>query len=171
MTRPNAPQPPAEERALAFFQGRYDLSDRMLERILETALERPLDAADLYFEHTTTDSVSLEEGIVKSGDRHVEQGVGVRAIRGERQGYAHSDDISLDSARLAAATAGAIADERRPHASVALAGRGGTRDLYPVSTPATEVPVAQKVAWLSEIDRHARSRDPRIQQVMASIVC
>ena len=96
---------PTSEQALEFFQDRFDLDDRSLALALDTALERKVDYADLYFEYTTTDSVSLEEGIVKSGDRHLEQGVGVRAIRGERQGYAHSDDLSLDSARLAASTA------------------------------------------------------------------
>src|SRR5690606_6757237 len=114
---------------------------------------------------------ALEEGIVKSGDRHVEQGVGVRAIRGERQGYAHSDDITLDSARLAAATAGAIADAARREGPVALASRAAPHDLYPVALAPTDVPVTRKVAWLNEIDRYARGRDPRIQQVMASVVC
>ncbi|MEZ4330766.1 MAG: metalloprotease TldD [Myxococcota bacterium] len=171
MSQKSAQDGGADARGLAFFHDRYDLSDPALERILETALARRVDAADLYFEHTTTDSVSLEEGIVKSGDRHVEQGVGVRAIRGERQGYAHSDDITLDSARLAASTAGAIADASRPHAPVALASRAGARDLYPVALAPTEIPVTQKVAWLGEVDRYARARDPRIQQVMASVVC
>ena len=171
MNPPNATSGPAQERALAFFRDRFELNDRLLEKILETALERQIDAADLFFEHTTTDSVSLEESIVKSGDRHVEQGVGVRALRGERQGYAHSDDISLESARLAAATAGAIADDRRPHAPVALRSLASDRNLYPVATPPTEVPVERKVAWMNEIDRYARARDPRITQVMASVVC
>ncbi|MFO0687711.1 MAG: metalloprotease TldD [Myxococcota bacterium] len=171
MSQPTAPDAPAEARALDFFHDRYDLTDGLLEKILGTALERRVDSADLYFEHTTTDSVALEEGIVKSGDRHVEQGVGVRAIRGERQGYAHSDDISEASARLAASTAGAIADARRELAPVAISPGARGRDLYPVSTPPTEIPVARKVAWLAEIDRYARARDPRIKQVMASVVC
>jgi TldD protein len=171
MNQPNATEGSAEARALAFFRDRYALDDRLLEQVLETALERQIDAADLYFEHTTTDSVSLEEGLVKSGDRHVEQGVGVRALRGERQGYAHSDDISLASAKLAAGTAGAIADDLRPHAPVALRTDASPRDLYPVAMPPTEIPVERKVAWLNEIDRYARARDPRIQQVMASVVC
>jgi len=158
------------ERALAFFQDRFDLNDSSLATALDTALERQIDYADLYFEYTTTDSVSLEEGIVKSGDRHLEQGVGVRAVRGERQGYAHSDDISLESARLAAGTARAIADETSPHDPVAIAATRGGHDLYPVSTAPTDVAVATKVDWLNEIDAYARAKDPKISQVMASIV-
>lgn len=173
MTEPESP--PASgasaERALAFFQERFDLDDASLATALDTALERRVDYADLYFEYTTTDSVSLEEGIVKSGDRHLEQGVGVRAIRGERQGYAHSDDVSVESARLAAGTARAIADEPRPHAPVRIGDRDARHDLYAVATVPTDVPVDTKVDWLNEIDAYARSRDPRVSQVMASIVC
>jgi TldD protein len=158
------------DAALAFFQDRFELNDGSLGKALDTALEREIDYADLYFEYTTTDSVSLEEGIVKSGDRHLEQGVGVRAIRGERQGYAHSDDISLESARIAAATARAIADETRAHAPVALSAERPARDLYRVVTAPTDVPVETKVEWLGEIDAYARAADPKISQVMASVV-
>jgi len=164
------PQSGSAPEALAFFQERFDLGDSSLATALDTALERRLDYADLYFEYTTTDSVSLEEGIVKSGDRHLEQGVGVRAVRGERQGYAHSDDISLESARLAAGTARAIADETRHQPPVAIAANSPTHDLYPVATAPTDVPVTVKVDWLGEIDSYARARNPKISQVMASIV-
>ena len=170
MSEAEKPDPPAAERALAFFQDRFDLNDRSLATALDTALERNIDYADLYFEYTTTDSVSLEEGIVKSGDRHLEQGVGVRAIRGERQGYAHSDDLSLDSAKIAAGTARAIADESSQRAPVAITAGAPSHDLYPVETAPTDVPVASKVEWLGEIDAYARARDSRITQVMASIV-
>lgn len=160
----------SSERALAFFQDRFDLDDRSLATALDTALERNVDYADLYFEYTTTDSVSLEEGIVKSGDRHLEQGVGVRAVRGERQGYAHSDELSFDSAKLAAGTARAIANESNTHAPVAIAGRGLAHDLYPITTAPTDVPVTEKVDWLNAIDLYARAQNPKITQVMASIV-
>jgi len=170
MSEASDSSPPTAERALAFFQERFDLNDRSLATALDTALERNVDYADLYFEYTTTDSVSLEEGIVKSGDRHLEQGVGVRAVRGERQGYAHSDDLSLDSAKIAAGTARAIADEPRAHAPVAITTGAPSHDLYSVQTAPTDVPVATKVDWLGEIDTYARAKDSRITQVMASIV-
>jgi TldD protein len=170
MSEASDSRPPAAERALEFFQERFDLNDRSLATALDTALERQIDYADLYFEYTTTDSVSLEEGIVKSGDRHLEQGVGVRAIRGERQGYAHSDDLSFDSARIAAGTARAIANEASSHAPVAIKAGAPSRDLYPVVTAPTDVPVASKVEWLNEIDQYARAKNSKVNQVMASIV-
>ncbi len=82
----------SEPSALHFFRERFGVDDRSLVRALDTALERRVDFADLFFEYTTRDSVSLEESLVKGGSLEVEQGVGVRAQAGERQGYAHADD-------------------------------------------------------------------------------
>ena len=157
MSDPSEPREHSSQTALAFFQDRFDLNDSRLATALDTALEREIDYADLYFEYTTTDSVSLEEGIVKSGDRHLSQGVGVRAIRGERQGYAHSDDISFESARLAAGTARTIADQSREHAPVALTTGPAARDLYPIATAPTDVP-GRDQGRLAGRDRHLRAR-------------
>ena len=166
MNRSTAPEGP-----VAFFRERFGVDDRALERTLGAALERQIDAADLFFEYSTNDQVALEEGIVKSGDRHVEQGVGVRVQAGERQGYAHSDEITLESLSLAAATARAISERSAPASAVAVRAAGApSRDLYPIATDPTDVPALQKVRLLEEIDVYARARDPRVQQVMASIL-
>jgi TldD protein len=164
-------RPDAPGGAVAFFHERFGLDERAVGGVLENALERRADAAELFFEYTVADQVLLEEGIVKSGDRHVEQGVGVRVTAGERQGYAHSDEITLQSLRLAAATARAISEGGAPHAPVALGGaRRPAHDLYPVALAPTDVPVERKVTLLSEIDGYARARDPRVVQVMASVI-
>jgi TldD protein len=173
MSDPRAPSPqpaPAPADAAAFFRERFGVDERALARVLGHALERRVDGADLFFEYGVQDSVALEEGIVKSGDRHVEQGVGVRVVAGERQGYAHSDDITVESLELAAATARAISEGGAAAAPVAVRPAAPGRDLYPVATAPTDVPVADKVRLLEEIDRYARARDPRIVQVMASVV-
>ena len=156
--------------SLAFFRDQFGLDESSLSAALDTAMERRVDYADLFFEYSTQDSVVLEEGIVKSADRHLEQGVGVRAQQGERQGYAHSDEISVDSVRLAASTARSISEQSGSTASVAVRAGGDGPNLYPVSTPPTEVPVAHKVSLLNEIDAYARALDPRVAQVMASVV-
>jgi TldD protein len=162
----------SQETSLAFFRERFGIDDRSLSAALGTALERRVDHADLFFEYTTADSVSLEEGIVKSGDRHVEQGVGVRVQCGERQGYAHADDISVESLQLAAGTARSISEQRTRSSSVPVQAGGALgRDLYPVRKPPTELPVDRKVSLLGEIDAHARDRDSRVKQVMASLLC
>jgi TldD protein len=158
-----------DDDALSLFRDRFGLDDTKLATALDTALERHVDYVDLFFEYATHDSVALEEGIVKTGGRHVEQGVGVRAQIGERQGYAHSDDITVESVRLAATTARAISQEAGAGGTAAVSAAGaGNRDLYPVATPPTEVPVDRKVGLLNEIDVYARSLDPRVKQVIAS---
>ncbi len=156
--------------AVGFFADRFGLDATQLSNALDTTLERRVDAADLYFEYTLQDAVSLEEGLVKSGSRHLDQGVGVRAVKGERQGYAHSDEISIESVALAAGTARAISDESSEASSVAVRAPGAGRDLYPVERPGTERPVEDKVALLGEMDAYARSLDPKVKQVMASVV-
>ena len=160
-SEPNTPLP--------FFADRFGIDGGGLSAALGTALERPIDFADLFFEYSTQDAVSLEEGIVKSGDRHIEQGVGVRAQSGEKQGYAHSDDVTLESVTLAATTARAISAGSGTTSTVPVG--SGTRpvhDLYPVATAPTDVPIERKVDLLSEIDVYARGIDPRVKQVMAS---
>ncbi|HUG38275.1 MAG TPA: metalloprotease TldD, partial [Candidatus Limnocylindrales bacterium] len=95
-----------------------------------------------------------------------------RAVAGERQGYAHADEITLESLRVAAATARAISESTGAAASVAVSGpTRPDRDLYPVASAPTDVPGDAKVRLLEAIDVHARGRDPRIRQVMASVVC
>jgi TldD protein len=164
-------QQPARPSALQFFRDRFGIDEGRLSTTLDSVLERRLDYADLFFEHASQDSVSLEEGIVKGGDRHLEQGVGIRAQCGERQGYAHSDEVSAESLRMAARTARAIAAEAGGGSALAaVAGRGAGRNLYPVDIPPTEIPVARKIDLLGAIDTYARRRDPRVKQVMASCV-
>jgi len=158
------------DAAVGFFRERFGLDDRSLEDGLGSALTHPVDHADLFFEYSVEDSVVLEEGLVKSGARHLDQGVGVRVQQGERQGYAHADEIDLASVQVAASTARAISEGDGRGRSVAVAARATAgHDLYPVARPPTEVPVGEKVDLLGEIDGYARSRDPRVRQVMASV--
>jgi TldD protein len=157
--------------AVAFFRDRFGMDDRSLTRTLDAALERQVDYADLYFEYTVQDSVALEEGIVKTGSRHLEQGVGVRTQVAERQGYAHSDEVTVENLQLAAATARAISESPSQSRGVALRGSGTTaRNLYPVEVAPTDAPVSEKVALVEAIDAYARGRDPRVKQVIASVI-
>src|SRR5262249_58717434 len=100
-----------------FFLERFGLNERTLEQIVGNAIARRADYADLYFEFRTVQSLSLEEGIVKTAGQHVAQGVGVRVVAGDKTGYAYSDDVTVESLRLATRTAQAIAqDSGDPHA-------------------------------------------------------
>jgi TldD protein len=154
-----------------FFIERFGLSARGLESVLGTALARRADYADLYFEFRVTQSASLEEGVVKKATRSVSQGVGVRVVAGERSGYAHTDEVSLERLELAARTAGVIADARTATTSLPATQPPSTRhDLYPVAPAPAETALPDIVAVLAQVDRVARAADPHVTNVMASIV-
>jgi TldD protein len=135
------------------------------------AMERRIEYADLYFEYEVSEAVSLEEGLVKTASRDISQGVGVRALAGDRTGYAYSNDITVPQLNLAAQTARSIADAGGS-ASVLVPGEGRPiRDLYPVDQSVLEAPLPARIDLLQEIDHLARAYDPRIRNVMASLSC
>src|SRR2546421_12903852 len=110
---------------------------------------RDVDYADVYFEHTVDESISLEVSLVKRASMSISQGVGVRATAGEKTGYAYSDEITLRQLEQAADTARYIARSLAGAASVpAIRGGKPAQDLYPVGVPATEGAAPGKVALL-----------------------
>jgi len=153
-----------------FFLERFGLTERTLERTLGTVLGKRIDYADLYFEYRVNEEIGLEEGIVKQAAKSISQGAGVRATAEEKTGFAYSDEITVPALQLAAERARYIAAESGGSASVAVKDAGRIpRNLYPVATPPSDVPIQVKVDLLGEIDRIARAYDPRITKVMASV--
>ena len=153
-----------------FFLEKFGITFQQMERIMGQTLGRPLDDADLYFEYRVNESVSLEEGLVKKAVRQNSQGVGVRAIAGEKTGYAYSDEISLKNIESAAKTAKAISSLAGEITAVHLGvPQPRLPDLYPVQESVTDIPVQDKIDLLHKMDVLARKYDPRITKVMASI--
>jgi TldD protein len=150
----------------------YQLDENALQRALGTIAEHRVDDADLYFQYTRHEGWSLEEGIVKSGSFSIDQGVGVRAVAGEKTAFAYSDDISeaalLDAARTVRAIAAAGQSKR-----IKVGGNPvkvpGSRTLYAPMDPIATLDSTQKVALLEKVEKMARSRDPRVVQVMAGL--
>ncbi len=156
-------------QAEQFFMARHDLSLASLETAIGGVLGKQIDYADLYFEHQTSEFLSLEEGIVKKIGKNISQGVGVRAVAQEKTGYAYSDDISIAQIRSAAQCARHIASDAGETRTVAMRPVAAPpRDLYPVAVIPIHVPLENKVRLLQEVDQVARAYDPRIKQVMAS---
>jgi len=160
---------PTEPRR--FFLDRYGLTEGELEHVLGDALGRRADHSDLYFEFTTSESLQIEESLVKKATRNVSQGVGVRVVADDRTGYAYSDDVTIDRLRLAAATARAIAADQAVHAPTALTPQRPRHDLYRLAEPPIEADLADKIDLLSTIDVEARRFDSRIKNVIASLTC
>ena len=139
------------------------LDEAALSRVLASIHTHQVDFADLYFQHASFESWSLEEGIVKSGTFNIDRGVGVRAVSGEKQAYAYSDDISLDALDEAALAVRAIG-RQGASTSVPLAQRGAARTLYALADPIGSLSESAKVALLERLERLARAprsaRDP-----------
>src|SRR5437762_974753 len=139
-----------------------------LSNVLASIHARDVDFADLYFQHARFESWNLEEGIVKSGSFNIDRGVGVRAVAGDKQAYAYSDDISLPALEEAASAVRAIGRQGQS-ASTPLGRRGTARNLYPFEDPVLGLSESDKVALLTRLERKARDRDSRVVQVMASL--
>jgi TldD protein len=146
----------------------FALESTKLERVFGTLAARKVDYADLYFQYSRSEGWSLEEGIVKSGSFNIEQGVGVRAVSGEKTAFAYSDEISFDALQDAARATRAIAAAGQ--ARVVKAGaRRLPAPLYAAVDPIASLPAEAKVRLLEKLERKCRALDPRVTQVMASL--
>ena len=139
-----------------------------LERVFSKLVGPSIDAADLYFQHSRSESWMLDDGIVKEGNHSIEQGVGVRAMSGEKTGFAYSDEIVLPELITAARSARAIAQSGRDSSGLALAARA-TKALYPPIDPVESLPNEDKITLLREVDKFVRALDPRVSQVIVSL--
>ena len=161
----------AIDAAVATLLDPYALDVDSLASVLASMHMHQVDHADLYFQYARSEGWSLEEGIVKSGSFSIDQGVGVRAVSGERTAFAYSDDISLAALQQAAQATRAIG--RRGQSTFADLRTGARfrpeRLLYSTLDPLASLPDAQKVALLGRLEKMAREADTRVTQVMASM--
>jgi len=147
----------------------HGLAPHMLERVFGKLFGNHVDYADLYFQYARSEAWSLEEGIVKSGSFNIEQGVGVRAIAGEKTAFAYSDDISLEALKAAANTTRAIAAAGAQRLAPLLRRSRQPAPLYAGNDPIASLDDAAKVRLLERLEAMARAADPRVKEVMASI--
>jgi TldD protein len=154
---------------LLFFTEKFGLTVSQIETLLGTALSKGGDYADLYFEYTVLNSLSLEEQIIKSANRSVRQGVGVRVISGERTGYAYCDEVDVGAINKAALTAAYIAVNKTGAGPINVSSSSPAQNLYPIEHPLGDEPLERKIGLLNFIDRSARSYDRRVREVQASL--
>ncbi len=145
------------------------LQESDLESVLDQLLSYSIDAADIYFQAGRIESWVLEDGIIKEGAYNIEQGAGVRAISGEKTGFAYTDELQFPALLEAAKTARAIAraGEQR---SIRLANASPTERLYHPINPLNSLTEQEKVDLLRKVDAEARRQDPRVKQVVVSLV-
>ncbi len=146
----------------------FDLEGRKLQAVFGSLAARKLDYADLYFQYSRAESWTLEEGIVKSGSFSIDQGVGVRAISGEKTAFAYSDEISFDALQDAARAARAIGNAGGGKAGK-VARRNQAPQRYAPLDPLASLDADAKIAMLEKLEKMCRALDPRVTQVVANL--
>lgn len=144
------------------------MDEHEIQSILDQLMDHAVDEADIYFQATRHEAWILEDGIVKEGSHNIDQGVGVRAVSGEKTGFAYSDEILLPALTQAAQTARAIAHSGRQTQVQAWRRRQG-HELYLPIDPLDSMNATQKIELLQTLDVEARKQDPRINQVIVGL--
>ena len=159
-----------ENLPVAFFSDNFGIGTGDLDKVLDAALGKKADYADLYFEYRRNEGVSLEEGLVKNCSQSTANGVGVRVLADTKTGYAYTDDITIENLEIAARTARYITQDRSSQLPAAIGQpHGVSHGLYPIKTPVNDIALEKKVELLYEIDRFARGLDARVKNVFVSL--
>ncbi|MGZ8226169.1 MAG: metalloprotease TldD [Methylococcaceae bacterium] len=145
------------------------IQDNAIESIMSRLLSSPVDAADIYFQSTHSESWVMEGGIIKEGSHNIEQGAGVRAVLGEKTGFAYSDRIELPTLLEAANNVKAILRQGQD-AQVGIKPFANAAQYYPVANPLKSLADQQKIALLQKVESETRKLDKRIEEVIVSLV-
>ena len=144
------------------------IDEQDLDRVFGELLGHAVDGGDLYFQSTRFESWVLEDGIVKEGSHSIEQGAGVRAISGDKTGFAYTDEIRMPALLDASLAARAIA-RRGGEGRLQVWRRGEGDILYPARDPLDTLSADDKVRLLRDVDAEARRQDPRVKEVVVSL--
>ncbi|MGB5261089.1 MAG: metalloprotease TldD [Gammaproteobacteria bacterium] len=139
-----------------------------LDKVFGKLLAHAVDSGDLYFQSNRYESWALEDGIVKEGSHNIEQGAGVRAISGDKTGFAYSDEIVMPALLEASTAARAIA-RQGSEGTLQAWHAGGGNALYPGTDPLAQMSADEKVRLLQALDAEARAQDPRVKEVVVSL--
>ena len=146
----------------------YDLNDDKLAKILSVACSKNIDFADIYFQHTLSESWQLEDGIVKHGSSSIDSGVGIRSVVSDKSGFAYSNNFEFDNLMSAANTSRCIAKSGKEKL-IKIGEEQNIRKLYEPVSPIDGIKDDLKVKFLKKIDNHIRAKDSRVEQVIISL--
>jgi len=142
----------------------FAVDDATIARVMAELTANGADVAELYFQHTRSNSLGLEDGIVSRANSRISQGVGLRVVIGDQTGYAFTEDLTLPSMLAAAQTASAIANRAAIAAPQAYNPKK-TGDLYTTALPWADVGIDQKLPLLKHVDEKAHAADPSVSKV------
>ncbi len=154
--------------AVASAMNHFGVSEADMKKVLAAALEKGGDYADLFFEHTFVNSISLQDGAVNRCNSYVDFGMGVRVLKGDQTGYAYVENVTLDEMVKAARTAARIASSGKGKVSAKLVEKALSKNFYPVNSSWEEVSLKDKMPYLQRLNDKIFAMDSRVQKVMAS---
>jgi TldD protein len=145
------------------------MDEHHLEQVMERLAHHGIDTADLFFQYSRLESWVLDDGLIKEGNFNLEQGAGLRAVAGEKTGFAYTEALNLENLLEAATNARAIVRAGQ-EGRIAVGQGHRLRPLYPAIDPITTLPDDRKIELLKQRDEAARALDPRVRQVTVSLV-
>lgn len=152
---------------LNFFQSRFGVDQKVMNDLLDVALSRGGDFAELYFEHRQTNLISYEEQVVREASSGVTHGVGVRVVLGDSIGYAYSEDFNFESMKQAALTAAQISQSGKGLNPV-NASLEDLPNFYPVTSPTIDARALEKLEIIRRADVAARAYNPSVSKVIVN---
>ena len=155
------------EEGVSLAMNHFGVSESDLRKVLAAALEKGGDYADLYFEHSFSNSVSLRDGAVNSNNSYIDYGMGVRVLSGDQTGYAYVENVNLDEMLKAARTAARIASGGEQGKVAALVEKPIKKNFYGVGSQWEEVSVKDKIPYLQKLNDKIFALDPRVIKVQA----
>ena len=155
--------------AVAAAMNHFGVTEADLQKVLAVALEKGGDYADLYFEHTFNNNVSLMDGKVNNCGANIDFGMGVRVLAGDQSGYAYVEGITLEEMMRAARTAARIASSGKAGKVAALTEKTIAKNRYVVTDPWEDVSVKAKIPYLEKLDEKVFSLDKRVRKVQAML--
>jgi TldD protein len=158
-----------KEAAVSAALAHFGVTALELKKVLAVALEKGGDYADLFFEHTFSNSLSLQDGAVNRSGANIDFGVGVRVLSGDQTGYAYVEDVTLNEMLKAARTAARIASGNRRTEPVNLTEKRVVKNYYSVATPWDAVVLKDKMPYLQKLNDKIFALDKRVQKVTASL--
>lgn len=145
-----------------------ELDQNHLQKVMSALYQHDIDFADMYFQSSHHESWILEDGIIKDGSYNIERGVGVRAVSGEKTGFAYSDEISLEALMASAKAARTIAS-RGGDKLVSVFKPTQVPMVYSSNNPIANMPESEKISLLTAVDHYIRKTEPAMSQVSVSL--
>jgi len=154
---------------LGLFEERFGVSKEMVQKVLNTALSKGGDFADLFLEYTTSNQVVMEDDIIKESDEDITLGIGIRVLKGQQTGYGYTSDLTLDKMNQAALTAAAIAAAGAQSKVAGLETVTPKKQVYDTKASFADASLNDRIAMVKEAYAAAGAHDKRITKVVAML--